>query len=383
MVMSKITNSAPDVLRTVHGAVIPLSLFGKHSKEEKEKELWEMVWLELGVSDQSVVLLHLSEISSLCALSLSSTSWTNRIQSADTLATVATVLSSSYPPPQLSANVELLLNATTGRTFPGKSAILAALAKSLTAPKRSNLSDLGVEEERVMSVFLREVRKKDADYVSHVMRSLGDVLLGVEVSDCWEDVWGICCTHLVPPEDEEEEGEESKEKRKKTETFTIQTVTQESAVLLLGVGWRVCKNKPEKIVQLSEFLAGNMRICTWKIQLSVLCSIQHVLNSIGTSQKSSTVQFTEELKMSVYQAVIPGVLRCVDDTKHTTVRALALKLIAQIFDSCLSANIRLKTDIIKEVLLHLRDQVSVESNQNLKSQGIEIVSNLEKNFLTS
>ena len=379
MVMNKITNTAPDVLRTVHSAVVPITLFGKHSKEETERAQWEMVWLELGVSDQSVILLYLSDISSLCSLSLQSTSWTNRIQAADTLGTVATVLGPSYPPLQIPPNVDLLLAATAARTFPGKSAILSALAKTLTSPKRSRVSDLGVEEEKVMSVFLRECRKKDSEYVSQVMRSLGDVLLGVEVADCWDQVWEICSAYLIPLPEEEEEGEEKKEKRKKTETFTIQSLPQESAVLLLGVGWRVCQNKSDKILELCEFLAGNMRICTWKIQITMLCSLQHVLQTLDTSQEDST----QELMRSVYQAAIPGVLRCVDDTKHTSVRSLALKLTALIFNSCKTKGVVVGTEIVKDVLLHVRDQVSFEGNQNLKSRGIEIVSLLEKHFVAS
>lgn len=342
--------------------------------------------LELGVSDQSAVLLHLEEISSLSSQSLSSTSWPHRIQGANTLAATATLLGSSYPPQYLVANVNLLLNSTTGRTFPGKSAILAALSKFLTAPKRTSLSDLGLDEANVVGVFLRETRKKDCEYVSQVMRAFGDLLLGVEVSDCWESIWEICSSHLLPKEEDEDENNENKEKRKKTEMFTIQSVVQESAVLLLGVGWRVCQEKAKRIINLCEFLAGNMRICTWKIQITMLCSIQHVLQSFlpssnpDSGQKVAPVSLDPFQKQNIYETLLPAILRCVDDTKHVAVRGLSLKLTFLILNSCKSDEVQMREEVVKDVLVHVRDQVSMEGNHNLKAQGIEIVSLLEKNF---
>ena len=107
--------------------------------------------------------------------------------------------------------------------------------------------------------------------------------------------------------------------------------------------------------------------------------MQHVLQTIWDNSD----QISVELSRTVYEVVIPGVLRCVDDAKHTTVRALALKLTVRIFKSCQDSGIHVNIEIVKEVLLHVRDQVSTEGNQNLKSQGIEIVSLLEKHFVTS
>ena len=75
--------------------------------------------------------MHLRQILALAPRSLGCT---NRMQAADTLGSVATVLGPSYPAPQLTANVDLMMGATTVRTTPGKSAnaMLSALAKFLT-----------------------------------------------------------------------------------------------------------------------------------------------------------------------------------------------------------------------------------------------------------
>ena len=108
-----------------------------------------------------------------------------------------------------------------------------------------------------------------------------------------------------------------------------------------------------------------------------------MLHKIWDNTTDNSDQISVELSRTVYEVVIPGVLRCVDDAKHTTVRALALKLTARIFNSCQDSRIHVNIEIVKEVLLHVRDQVSMEGNQNLKSQGIEIVSLLEKHFVTS
>jgi hypothetical protein len=95
-----------------------------------------------------------------------------------------------------------------------------------------------------------------------------------------------------------------------------------------------------------------------------------------------------DLRIGVYEAVIPGVLRCVDDSKHLSVRGLALKLVGGIFNKLKlykSENVGvggMDGEVLREVLAHVRDQISTESNHNLKSQGIEIVSLIEKEFIS-
>ena len=242
-----------------------------------------------------------------------------------------------------------------------------------------------MDEGLILEVFLRECGKKEEGYASEVIRSLGDLILEVElVSDCWESVWELCSAHLIPQEKEEEdkEGEESKEKKKKVDTFSIDRPIQESVILLLGVAWRVCRNKSDKIVQVSHFLSGIMRLCSWGLQLVVLCAIQRVLDfTPSDTALDATSDITQDIRTRVYEGVVPSVLRCVDDTKHASVRGLALKIILDILQKCREFQLNINRGVFDDISIHVRDQISNESNQNIKSRGIEIVTMIEKEFV--
>ena len=261
----------------------------------------------------------------------------------------------------------VLIEVSAGRTFPGKSAIISALSCTLTSTQELR----GLDEGKVLEVFFRECRRKDEEYASAVMRSFGDLILGVKLdSDCWEEIWELCSAHLIPQQQEDAE-EEAKEKKKKTETFTIESAVQESAILLIGVAWKVCQSKSYKIVELAQFLSSIMRLCSWNLQLVLLCAIQRVLESPDLAQGT---------RSSVYESFVPSVLRCVDDTKHSTVRSMALGIISYILKKYKEFELNVNRSIFEEVLIHVRDQISNESNQNIKSRGIEIVTMVEKEF---
>jgi hypothetical protein len=177
------------------------------------------------------------------------------------------------------------------------------------------------------------------------------------------------------------------------------------------VCWKVCSTKPLHILETCSFLAGLFKISTWRMQAVLLCAVQRVLDTLDTvcqtNNPNNDVPMTtgdvpmttgdsagdvpatpSHLRIGVYEAVIPGVLRCVDDSKHLSVRGLALKLVGGIFNKLKlykSENVGvggMDGEVLREVLAHVRDQISTESNHNLKSQGIEIVSLIEKEFIS-
>ena len=261
--------------------------------------------------------------------------------------------------------------------FPGKSSVLAALAATLTALKPPCLSDLGLEADPVIALFLKEITKKDEEYAGLVMRSLGDLMLGVEqLPDCWDDLWQISQSHLTPPPDEEikDEGEDQAPKKtKKNDRFVIQQPVQESAILLVGVAWKVCKRQDKLVVPVTVFLTGLMKICLWKVQLVLLCALQRLLDSVKCA--------TTDCRSNVYQSSLTCVLRCVDDAKHTSIRSLALKMVHDILLACKGDGVGLSKEILVEILSHIREQVATDTNLNLKAKGIEIVSLCEKHFV--
>ena len=200
---------------------------------------------------------------------------------------------------------------------------------------------------------------------------MGELLTNIKL-DCWTKVWDLCQLHLTEQPDSNED-EEPKDKK----VFIVDSKIQESAVLLAGSAWHVCSDKGGSITSTVSLLSQLVRITIWRIQPTLICTLNKILSTLD----SDWLDYCSQIK--VLQEVALEAVRCVDDMKHGSVRGVALNLLKLIITK-LAGFDNLGTidkETFSTILVHIRDQISTDSNQNYKSIGIEIASFIEKKIL--
>ena len=367
--MFNMVNSAPDVIKNVKSEVIPLVMFGRHVAGPEEAERWSNVWVELGVSEQASLTLYLTEIRLFCLKCLESNVWGNRRQAAATLENVALVLGKEYPLEECRKVCEGLVSASTGRVWPGKEAIMSALCTTIVKSP-CDLGQLGFTAEGLIQLCIREASRSNNDYIYPVITSFSLLVEHLKV-DCWATVWELAHSHLTPKE--EEEGEEEVKRKK---TFLIESKVQQSCILLLGSAWQHCESKKESLQPLSDLLAGSIKICVWSSQTFILSSLSKIVSSLEPSWSGDSAA-------PFINYMLPEVLRCVDDMTHASVRCLALKLLLTTLKVVKKEFVvgLIKPEVVEDIKDHVRDQVGRDSNQALKSVGVEIIKLLEKDYV--
>lgn len=129
---SEIMKHASDRAKAFESMILPMSFYGKNDSDEQIKNVWKDVWENNTGSASTTVKLYLSEIISIISGHIKSASWPSRIQASLTIVDLSASVdvSSTDPIPIL----KLLVEALSGRTWPGK-----GISLSMLAPSYSNL----------------------------------------------------------------------------------------------------------------------------------------------------------------------------------------------------------------------------------------------------
>jgi proteasome component ECM29 len=178
-----------EILKDYSQYILPLIFFAMHEEINDENksiiELWQELWNEVASGD-SAIRLNLNVIVENLEQNLENSSWLLKAQSANSIKTLATRLTSQLTDDERKRLIDLLLNNISGRTFKGKERLVQALASLCKNWKIDSSSDLHL---KLVDAVMKECRKEEPVYRTHSLKALGEILDELKLVDRFEEVY--------------------------------------------------------------------------------------------------------------------------------------------------------------------------------------------------
>ena len=128
-VCNDVAKLATAVARQVAPTLVPLAVLGAYSAVDAETVLWREVLDEVGGGQERAVRTHVDAVLAQLQAALAAPAWSLRQQAAMALTAATGVVGADVLQPRGPELLGLLQAALTGRTYPGKEAVVATLAK--------------------------------------------------------------------------------------------------------------------------------------------------------------------------------------------------------------------------------------------------------------
>jgi proteasome component ECM29 len=188
-----------ETLKDYSSHILPLIFFAMHEEIDDENksivELWQELWTEIASGD-STIRLNFDVIVDNLEQNFNNSSWLLKVQSANSIKTLATRLSSQLTEEERKRLILLLLNNISGRTFKGKERLVQALGSLCKNWKIDESTDLHL---KMVDAVMKECRKEEILYRTHCLKALGEILDELKI-DRFEEVYQMVW-HILDKQD--------------------------------------------------------------------------------------------------------------------------------------------------------------------------------------
>lgn len=260
-------------------SMVFLAMHAPKDDDSTTVEMFEEIWSDISPARESGIKQHLPPIRDEIEKALNSSSWTKKIQAANSIKTICKEVSSGLGD-QREQLIRALLAAVHGKTFDGKQHIIDALAE-LCAVKdgESPISDVLAGE--CINALLVESRKQEMVYKRHAIAALGRALAATHV-DSFHQLYDIVKGILSKSElsvSKESDEEDNEGARKRQEQLTA---LKEAAYELLGKAWPKEADTQEKYQDVFfEHCSTSYPTSSRSTQLAILTSVARVLERLA------------------------------------------------------------------------------------------------------
>lgn len=353
-----VSHHNPDILKRHATLVMPFVFFAMHEQKDMEKDpdtnmsVWDDVWFEITPGTESGIRLYLTEITEILNSCLESQMWNTKAQAATAIGTVAKKLGKNLESPSLDLLLSAVLKGLSGRTWNGKEKLLEALENiccscqvSLQQRKESDESKPNLPQ--IVEVVLRECKKENTKYRMKALQCAGRILELYEI-DRFETLWVLLQPTLNKSESElNEDGDGS------TSQLGIRVTYQESVFVCLGKAWpNVEETQTAYQESYSDQLCQSLTRGVWKIQVSIMKSMQKFTERLLLWKDQETLQNNIPVASKIINQILSSVIPCLGNMKYTVIRSEALAVITQILKKLNDLdNKSLMTEKLKEELI--------------------------------
>ncbi|KAL0840590.1 hypothetical protein ABMA28_015796 [Loxostege sticticalis] len=282
-----------------------LAMHGPKDDESSTVEMFEEIWTDISPARESGIRQHLPAIRAEIEQALNSSSWTKKIQAANSIKTVCKELSTGLGD-QREQLIRALLAAVHGKTFDGKQHVIDALAE-LCAVKDGETPVSQALASECINALLVESRKQEMGYKKHAITALGQALAATNC-DRFNQVYEIVKVILskdefsVGKESDEEDNEGARQRREQL------TALKEAAYELLGKAWPKDSETQEKYQDVFfEHCAKSYSSSSRSTQLAILASIARVLERLAALGSAGEPMDTDNVAAAARETAVSNV----------------------------------------------------------------------------
>ncbi|XP_075970288.1 proteasome-associated protein ECM29 homolog [Anticarsia gemmatalis] len=263
----------------VIAAMVFLAMHAPKDDDSTTVEMFEEIWTDISPARESGIKQHLPAIREEIEKALNSSSWTKKIQAANSIKTICKEVSSGLGE-QREQLIRALLAAVHGKTFDGKQHVIEALAE-LCAVKDGEAPVSPALAAECITALLTEARKQEMVYKRHAIAALGRALSATQLDSfhqLYEIVKGILSKSELSmgKESDEEDNEGARQRQEQL------TALKEAAYELLGKAWPKEPDTQEKYQSVFfDHCTSSYPSSSRSTQLAILASIARVLERLA------------------------------------------------------------------------------------------------------
>jgi proteasome component ECM29 len=360
LVCKEIARSSPDVMAHHATSILPVAFIAMHRKEKQVevKSPWTDIWSENTPVSSRGIQLYLEEIIAISSTLLAGQSWERKVEAADSLQTVVKTLGKDLPKKHLESIVAALLSSLSGRTWDGKESIVSCIATVFV--KCHGVMEDGANKEIALAV-LKESRKQKPTYKANAIKRLGQILEEKKVIP-FTEVYEV----LKPILDPEKPNNEMKTEEEDEQTPDANLLI--NAFECLGYAWPLEREQQlEQREDVLKILTSSLKNHTWKIQLSILDSLNRYIGKVTTNED-------EEFVSKITTSALTELFSCLGNLKYAAIRLKSLEVAKSVLSLMQTSKLEVKSehqDLLRElyrILAILRN----DNNENVKSQALQL-----------
>ncbi|KAG7212048.1 hypothetical protein KM043_012404 [Ampulex compressa] len=320
-----------EVITKYSSIVIPLTFFAMHAeKTEANKntiELWAELWNDVAPGTETAIRQNLERITEILRGALEMSSWTAKMQAANSVHTVASTLGSSMDAGVRNTLLTVLIDGLRGRTWNGKERLLNALA-TLTCNSKESVSEDKKLSEVIVQTLYRESKKEAVEYRRHALQAFAMVVHELDI-DKFSDVYDIAQDVLtkLSNKNNDDEGDDAFESTNRKDDIMK---LQETIYEVLGKAWPTCKETQDKFcIEFVHHCQEVLPNTTRPIQVSILTTLNLFVDKLVLLKlKTSEMSKEDKEMMDEICEVIYNILKhCIGVSKYTAIRKEALNIV--------------------------------------------------------
>jgi proteasome component ECM29 len=296
---------APSAVSEIHGVLLPLAFMGaRDTTFPVLADIWAKVWEEnTGGSTNAIKKWKMEIFDSLSAVLKTSPSWALKKQVGKGLVDFCKALGtdiSEFVPQMLS----LLVDSLAGRTWDGKEALVEALC-TLSVEAKSFFASHQPEKVLVEDIFIREAKKNSINYRRLSVEYLGIAFDSLK-SERYADIFPYLC-EVAEDLIEKDDVDESIQK-------PMMLVVRGNAFKAIGYSFSPVGKNMDLADATALFLGKNLLKQVWNIRIAILEGLKKFLEKINRPSSPEALD-----------ALVDGILACLNDTKYRSVRDHSVK----------------------------------------------------------
>ncbi|GAB6029010.1 hypothetical protein CHUAL_004798 [Chamberlinius hualienensis] len=377
-VLNAIAKQNPDIMKAHSTQVLPLVFLAMHfpkidneqsQNENKMKELWEEVWIDLTPSTETGIRLHISEIVEVIRSASKSQAWSMKAKAVAAINTVATTMKSSLGSPYLEQLLNTVLGELPGRTWSGKEYLLRAISAICIS---CNLAVLDLCDKdpgmvtKIAEALIKECNKNTLPYKVDAIRNTAEIFEGLNI-DRFQDIFSIA--KAAVSKDKDDSSDDDYERKSQNNQI------EETIFKALGSCWPKSEKETQEMFQqeLCDFLISNFDKFGLKGKSAILACLLSFVKKLYILEHTNTQDDYRLLK----QILLPIIDKLCDckGVKSTSIKCQVVDVFEVIL-SKLPVEHRLRIlDVIKDDLGEAISEMAKDSQTELRSK-CDIVSSL-------
>ncbi|CAI9736898.1 adapter and scaffold ECM29-like [Octopus vulgaris] len=379
-----ISQRSPDILKRHAALVMPFVFFAMHEPKNTTKDsdsslsIWDEIWFEIAPGTEPGIRLYLQEITEILCLSLESQQWNTKGQAARAIGTVATKLGPKLTSPSGDILLKALLTGLSGRTWKGKENLLEAVGKICCNCKplledRTEATEDKPDINQVLDVVLRECKKENKEYRIKGLHTAGSILELYKV-DRFEVLWLLLQPSLNTSESDSNEDEDNS-----VTSLGIKLEYQQAVFECLGKVWPENAQTQTTYQELfCEQLCQSLMRGVWKIQISIMKSIQKYLDRLLIWKDQNAVSNNVAMVSKIINQILSSVIPCLGNMKYSVIRSEAMVVITQVVRKLHDLDNRaLLTEKLSEELMNSLTPFMENDKSEMHQKAVDVASLLK------
>ncbi|GAB1605474.1 proteasome adapter and scaffold protein ECM29-like [Argonauta hians] len=352
-----ISQRSPDVLKRHASQLMPFIFFAMHEPKSLSKDsgstlsVWDEIWFEITPGTEPGIRLYLEEISEILCSSLEAQQWEIKGQAARAIGTIATKLGPKLTSPTGDVLLKALLSGLSGRTWKGKENLLDSVEKICCNCKplledRTEATEDKPDINQVVDIVLRECKKEKKDYRIQCLQTIGAILELYKV-DRFEVIWLLLEPSLKTSNSSNDDDDDDSVTSQKNQLEYQQIVFE-----CLGKVWPEEASTQNTYQELyCDQLCQSLSQGVWKIQVSIMKSLQKYLNRLIIWKDRSAVSSNTKLVSKIINQILSCVAPCLGNMKYSIIRSEAMVVIMLIANKLNAMDYQtLLTDLLSDQL---------------------------------